>query len=287
MPRIDLHTHTTASDGSLSPEDLVRLAKQQGVTALAVTDHDSVAGLSRALAEGQRLGVEIIPGIEISCLYKDIELHILGYFINPEDPLLQPTLARYLASRDDRNPRIVERLRALGCDLTYEEVKSLAGAATIGRPHIAKVLMRKGYVRSVTEAFDRYLADGGPAYVTRVLPTPEEAIGLIRQVGGLPVLAHPVYASRLKEPIEQVCATLKRFGLAGLETVYSSHTPQQTDHYRQVARDLGLLVTGGSDFHGDSKPNLLVGTGYGGLEVPADLLEPMRALVQDQRGQPR
>jgi len=282
MARIDLHAHTTASDGSLSPEDLVRHAKRQGVSALAVTDHDTVAGLSRALAEGERLGVEIIPGIEISCLYEDVELHILGYFINKEEPLLEHTLATYRASREDRNPRIVQRLRELGCELTYEEVKAFAGAAIIGRPHIAQVLLHKGYVKSVAEAFDRFLGDGGPAYVARVLPTPAEAIGLIRQAGGVPVLAHPVYTSRLKEPFDQVCATLKAFGLLGLETIYSSHTQQQTDRYRTVAREQGLLVTGGSDFHGDSKPNILAGTGYGNLAVPADLLEPMRALVKDR-----
>ncbi len=279
MMRIDLHTHTTASDGSLSPEELVRHAKQQGVSALAVTDHDSVAGLTRAATEGERQGVEIIPGIEISCLYGKVELHVLGYFINAQDPRLQATLPKYLASRNNRNPRIVKRLRELGCDLTYEDVMAFAGPATVGRPHIAQVLLRKGYVRSVAEAFDRYLAEGSPAYVPRALPTPAEAIGLIKQIGGVPVLAHPVYTSRLKEPFEQICATLKNVGLMGIEAIYSSHTQQQTDHYRRVAREQELLVTGGSDFHGDSKPNILAGTGYGNLVIPADLLEPMRALV--------
>lgn len=279
MVRIDLHSHTTASDGSLSPEELVQLAKQQGVVALAVTDHDSVASLPRAQAEGERLGIEIIPSIEISCLYEDVELHILGYFINAEDPRLEATLRQYLTSRDDRNPKIIERLRELGCDLTYEEVKTFAGSATIGRPHIAQVLLRKGYVNSVSDAFDRYLTDGGPAYVPRVLPTPKEAIGLIRQIGGIPVLAHPVYTARIQKPFDHVCAMLKGFGLMGIETIYSSHTQQQTDRFRSIAREHQLLVTGGSDFHGDSKPNILVGTGYGNLGVPADLLEPMRMLA--------
>jgi predicted metal-dependent phosphoesterase TrpH len=283
MARIDLHTHTTASDGSLSPEDLVKLAKHQGVSALAVTDHDSVAGLKRAADEGIRQGVEIIPGIEISCLYREVELHILGYFINQEDPGLQPTLEQYLTSRNDRNPRIVGRLQALGLDLTYEEVKDFAGSATVGRPHIAQVLLRKGYVKSVSEAFDRYLADGGPAYVPRVLPTPAEAIGLIRQVGGIPVLAHPVYASRIDEPFGQVCLTLKGWGLLGLEAIYSNHTQQQTDRYSSTAREHELLITGGSDFHGVAKPTIQVGTGYGALTIPADLLEPMRAMASSRR----
>jgi hypothetical protein len=158
-------------------------------------------------------------------------------------------------------------------------VKAFAGSATIGRPHIAQVLLRKGYVKSVADAFDRYLAEGGPAYVPRALPSPKEAIALIRRIGGIPVLAHPVYTARLKEPFEHVCATLKSLGLMGVESIYSSHSRQQTDRFRSVAREHQLLVTGGSDFHGDSKPNILVGSGYGNLEVPADLLEPMRVLA--------
>lgn len=283
MARIDLHSHTTASDGSLAPEELVRLAKQQGVTTLAVTDHDTIAGLARAMAEGEQVGVEVIPGIEISCLYGETELHILGYFINPDDPRLEPALARYRASREDRNPRIVQRLQELGCALTYAEVKAAAGTATVGRPHIAQALVRKGYVNSVSEAFDRYLADDAPAYLPRRLPSPAEAIGLLRQIGGIPVLAHPVYTSRLKEPFEQVCATLKGLGLLGIEALYSSHNRQQTERYRSISRNQGLLVTGGSDFHGEAKPNLLVGTGYGNLAVPSDLLEPMRALAAGRR----
>src|SRR5712692_5598503 len=181
MGRIDLHTHTIASDGSLTPEELVRLAKQQGVATLAVTDHDTIAGLPQAMAEGKQVGVEVIPGIEISCLYGETELHILGYFINPDDPHLAPALTRYWASREDRNPRIVQRLQVLGCDLSYADVKAIAGSATVGRPHIAQVLIRKGHVKSVSEAFDRYLADDAPAYIPRLLPSPAEAIGLIRQ----------------------------------------------------------------------------------------------------------
>jgi hypothetical protein len=283
MGRIDLHSHTTASDGSLTPEELVRLAKQQGVATLAVTDHDTIAGLPQAIAEGERAGVEIIPGIEISCLYGTTELHILGYFINPDDPQLAPALITYQASREERNPRIVERLRELGCELTYAEIKEAAGSATVGRPHIAQALVRRGYVTSVSEAFDRYLADGAPAHIPRLLPSPAEAIGLIRQIGGIPVLAHPVYTSRTKEPFEQICETLKGLGLLGIEAIYSSHSRQQTDRYLSVSKNQGLLVTGGSDFHGETKPNLLVGTGYGNLSVPSDVLEPMRALAAGRR----
>jgi predicted metal-dependent phosphoesterase TrpH len=284
MSRIDLHTHTTASDGSLSPTELVQLAKQQGVSALAVTDHDSVAGLPDAMAAGKQLGVTIIPGIEISCLYEDVELHILGYFINPDDTRLKSALLQYLSSREDRNPQVIERLCRLGLDLTYLEVRAFAGSATVGRPHIAQILLQKGYVASVADAFDRYLADGAPAYVSRALPAASEAIGLIRAIGGVPVLAHPVYAGRLKQTFDETCAKLKALGLAGLETLYSSHTQRQTDRFRSLAREHGLLVTGGSDFHGDSKPDILVGTGYGNLKVSAELLEQVQEAAQTIQG---
>jgi predicted metal-dependent phosphoesterase TrpH len=277
LSRIDLHTHTTASDGSLSPTDLVQLAKQQGVSALAVTDHDSVSGLPEAMVAGERFGISIIPGIEISCLYEDIELHILGYFINPDDPRLKAALIHYLASREDRNPKIIECLQRLGLDVTYDEVREFAGAGTIGRPHIAQILVKKGYVLSVAEAFDCFLGDGALAYVGRILPPASEAIALIRDIGGAPVLAHPVYTQRINQSFTDVCARLKNLGLAGVEAIYSSHTPPQTDRFRSIAREHGLVTTGGSDFHGDSKPEILVGTGYGNLKVSGDLLEPLQA----------
>jgi predicted metal-dependent phosphoesterase TrpH len=256
----------------------VQLASQQGVSALAITDHDSVRGLPEALAAGERLGIRIIPGIEISCLYEDVELHILGYFINAGHPRLDAALIAYLASREDRNPKIIDRLHALGLEITYDEVRELAGTATIGRPHIAHVLVKKGYVSSVAEAFDCFLGDGALAYVDRVLPSADEAIGLIRDIGGVPVLAHPVYTQRIKQSFHEVCARLKNVGLAGVEAIYSSHTPPQTDRFRSMAREHGLVATGGSDFHGDSKPEILVGTGYGNLKVSGDLLEPLEAL---------
>src|SRR5437879_8525830 len=229
MSRIDLHTHTTASDGSLSPTELVQLAKQQGVSALAVTDHDSVAGLPDAMAAGEQLEVTIIPGIEISCLYEDVELHNLGDFINPDDPRLKSALLQYLSSREDRNPQIIERLCRLGLDLTYVEVRAFAGSATVGRLHIAQILLQKGYVTSVADAFDRYLADGAPAYVSRVLPTALEAIGLIREIGGVPVLGHPVDGGRPKQTFRDTCGKRKALGIAGLEALDRRHTRRQQD----------------------------------------------------------
>jgi 3',5'-nucleoside bisphosphate phosphatase len=280
LPRIDLHTHTTASDGSLSPAQLVQYAKHQGLHALAVTDHDTIAGLADAIAEGERLGVRIIPGIELSCFHQSIELHILGYFIDPLDPHLRPALLRYQSSREERNLRIIERLRELGLDITYQEVKTFAALATVGRPHIAQVLLQKGYVYSVADAFSRYLGDDGPAYIARTTPDAPEAIALIRRIGGVPVLAHPIYAARARQSFERLCAALKNAGLWGLETVYSGHTQQQTDRLRAVAREQGLGISGGSDFHGESRPEVLLGSGYGNLKIPAALLEPIEALAR-------
>ncbi len=274
--RIDLHLHTTYSDGSRSPADVLALAKAAGVSALAITDHDTVDGLPDALEAGAALGIEVIQGIEISSRYGDTELHILGYFVDRHDTELLHRLAQLRASRHRRNPRIIEKLNGLGLALTYEEVKALAGADSVGRPHIARVLMEKSYVTSAKEAFDRYLAQGAAAYVPRELPEPTEAIAWIRMAGGLPVLAHPSWVKANGAGLLKLCEILKAEGLAGLEVHYSTHKPQQTADYLSVAKRLDLLVTGGSDFHGLTKPDIEVGVGRGNLRVPEKLLEPLK-----------
>ena len=275
MSRLDLHLHTTFSDGSRTPTDVLSLAGKAQVSALAITDHDTVAGLPEAIAAGRSLGIEVIPGIELSSRWGQMELHILGYFLDWNDLELQRQLTRFQDARHVRNPRIIEKLNALGIDLTYEEVRSLAGNDSVGRPHIARVLIEKGYVTSAKEAFDRYLADGAAAYVPRELPEPAEAMAVIRAARGIPVLAHPSWLDR-SEGIYKICEQLKAVGLAGIEVHYSSHRPEQTAAYLDVARRLDLLVTGGSDFHGVTKPDVEVGIGRGQLKVPEALLEPLR-----------
>ncbi len=276
MARLDLHLHTTHSDGSLPPAEVLALAHKAGVTALAITDHDITTGLPEALEAGARLGIEIIPGVEISSRFGESELHILGYFLDWQDPTLNTRLAGLRASRHRRNPQIVERLRALGCDLTYDEVRELAGTESVGRPHIAQVLMRKGYVKSAKEAFDRFLAQGKPAYVPRDLPEPVEAMGWIRAAKGVPVLAHPLWAKQGGEGLLKLCEKLKTEGLGGMEVHYSTHNPKQTAELLDIATRLNLLVTGGSDFHGMTKPDIEVGVGKGGLTVPVTLLDPLK-----------
>ncbi len=276
MPRLDLHLHTTHSDGSLPPAEVLALAHKAGVTALAITDHDITTGLPEALEAGARLGIDVIPGVEISSRFGENELHILGYFLDWQDQALDTRLAGLRASRHRRNPLIIEQLRALGCDITYDEVKELAGTESVGRPHIAHVLMKKGYVKSAKKAFDRFLAHGKPAYVPRELPEPVEAMAWIRAANGVPVLAHPLWARQDGEGLFKLCEKLKAEGLGGMEVHYSTHNPKQTAALLDIARRLDLLVTGGSDFHGLTKPDIEVGVGRGGLTIPVKLLDPLR-----------
>ncbi|NOS83388.1 MAG: PHP domain-containing protein, partial [Nitrospira sp.] len=217
-----------------------------------------------------------VPGVEISSRVGNSELHILGYCIRWQDQELNRRLATLRESRHSRNPQIIERLRSLGLDVTYEEVRALAGTDSVGRPHIARLLMDKKYVTSAKDAFDRYLADGRPAYVARDLPQPADAIAWIRDAGGVAVLAHPTWAKVSGEGLNTLLTTLKAEGLGGIEVHYSSHTKRQTAEYLDLAKRLNLLVTGGSDFHGITKPDIEVGRGRGDLKVPEKLLDPLK-----------
>ena len=281
MSRIDLHLHTTHSDGSLRPSDVLALAKQARVTTLAITDHDITTGIDEAIAAGQELGIEVIPGVEVSSFDGRSELHILGYYIQCEDPAFASRLATLRASRHRRNPLIIERLREAGLDVTYDEVCTLAGTESVGRPHIARLLMQKKYVASAKEAFDRYLAEGKAAYVARELPTPAEAIQWIREAKGVAVLAHPTWVKDSGDGLRSCVTALKDAGLRGVEVHYSTHSKSQTAQYLDLARSLNLLVTGGSDFHGITKPDIEVGSGRGDLKVNPSLLEPLKAAAAD------
>jgi predicted metal-dependent phosphoesterase TrpH len=276
MSRVDLHLHTTFSDGSQTPAEVLGLAKKAGVIALAITDHDIVDGLLEAFQTGAELGIEVIPGVEISSRHGNRELHILGYFLEWRDPELNGRLATLRESRHTRNPRIIQKLNELGLDLTYEEVRTLAGPASVGRPHIARVLMNKGYVTSAKDAFDRYLAEGKPAYVERDLPAPAEAIAWIKAARGVAVLAHPTWVKESAEGLFKLCDKLKLEGLGGVEVHYSTHNKRQTSEYLNLAKQLDLLVTGGSDFHGITKPDIEVGIGRGNLNVSEKLLDPLK-----------
>jgi len=276
LSRLDLHLHTSHSDGSSTPTEVIRLAHRAGVTALAITDHDITTGIAEATAVGSELGIEVIPGVEISSILNDSELHILGYFVDPQDAEFNKRLATLRDSRHHRNPQIVERLQDLGIELTYEEVRTIAGTDAVGRPHIARCLIEKGVVSTAKEAFDRFLAEGRPAYVPRLLPPPAEAIRWINQAKGLAVLAHPTWVKTTRETLENLVRQLKTDGLNGVEVHYSTHTASQTRAYRNLANQLGLLITGGSDFHGITKPDIEVGIGRGSLHIPDTLLPTLK-----------
>lgn len=276
MSRLDLHLHTTHSDGSVAPADVVRLAHRAGVTALAITDHDITTAIPEATAAAQALGIELVPGVEISSQIGETEVHLLGYFLDWQNDVLNERLASLRAGRHRRNPQIVERLQALGIDITYDEVRALAGTDAVGRPHIARVLLHKQVVSSAQEAFDRFLAQGRPAYVPRQLPNPSEAIRWIQAAKGLAVLAHPTWVRTSDADLALLVRQLKDEGLDGMEVHYSTHSPQQTRAYLDLAKQLGLLVTGGSDFHGLTKPDIEAGIGRGGLHVPISLLAPLK-----------
>jgi predicted metal-dependent phosphoesterase TrpH len=273
---IDLHAHTTASDGSLTPTELVALARERGLRALGVTDHDTTAGLGSAATAGVAAGVEVVPGVELSVEYPYGQFHLLGYLIDPSASALPDRLADLQERRATRNERMVARMQEGGLPITMEEVVAEAGGGLVGRPHMALALVRKGIVASTQEAFDRYLGTGSPFNVPKERLGPEEAIDLIHQAAGKAVLAHP-YTIRLDgDALAAEIERLRDLGLDGLEAYYSQHSPQQTSAFRALAERLDLRVTGGSDFHGRSKPHVSLGVVYEGRALPYAVLEALR-----------
>jgi len=277
---IDLHAHSTQSDGSLTPTELVRHARQLGLRAVALTDHDTIAGNDEAARAGEELGVEVVPGVEMSSHYPTGTMHILGYYLDFRDQGLCNELARLQQVRAERNQVMTRKLQALGINIEFDEVLRLAGErGQVGRPHFARVLVDKGVVGSIDEAFQRYLKQGAPAYSAKFRLPPKEAISLIRNAGGVAVLAHP-FTLHLDDDPEKLAALLcelKEQGLAGIEAIYSEHSPEQEGLYLGVAQRCNLAVSGGSDFHGANKEGVELGRGYGRMQVPYRLLEELKA----------
>lgn len=275
---IDLHTHSTASDGTLSPRELVKYAKTKGAAAIALTDHDTLEGIEAALAAGFEYDLEIIPGLEISAQYFGGTMHILGYYVDLSASGLKEELRRLQDARAERNPKIVEKLQQLGLPISFEQVRILA-QGQIGRPHIAQVLFQIGAVSSLDEAFYKYLKKGAPAYMEKFRFSPEKAISMIIQAGGIPVLAHP---KSLNCPsfrdLKELLADLKAQGLRGLEVLYPDHSSEQTQTYFSLVKELGLFFTGGTDFHGNNKEKVDLLTGLGDLRIPYTIVETMKAL---------
>jgi predicted metal-dependent phosphoesterase TrpH len=268
---IDLHTHSLASDGTDSPAALVRKAAALGLSAIALTDHDTLSGLEQAAAEAEKAGPELVPGVEIAVQYGAGELHLLGLFVNPNSPGLGAALAEIRAGREKRNLAILDKLKTLGLPLAMEEVRGQA----MGRPHIARAMIRRGYVLGWREAFERYLGMGRAAYVPRELPTPAAGIGLIRQEGAIAVLAHPFLSPSMSAPgLDALLARLRSDGLQALEAWHNAHDPEKTRICLDLARKHCLLVSGGSDYHGLNKKGVHLG---GGKErVPYAVLEALK-----------
>jgi predicted metal-dependent phosphoesterase TrpH len=274
---IDLHSHSTASDGSDSPRQLVELAKRQGLTALALTDHDTVEGLAEARAAAEEAGVRLVQGCELSCEVGAATMHLLVYFLGDGPGPLQDRLAGLQAARADRNRRIVAVLRDHGLDVTLEEILDEAGGGSVGRPHVAGVLLRKGYVASIQEAFDVWLAKGRPAYLERERLLPAEAIALAHASKAVAVLAHPTSLGFDPSELERFVAGLAADGLDGMECEYGRYDRELRAGLRSVAGRLGLAVTGGSDYHGRYKPDIALGTALGDLNVADELLDALEA----------
>ncbi len=277
MKMIDLHTHSVCSDGADTPAEVVRRAHEAGLAAIALSDHDSVDGVEEAMAEGERLGVEIIPAIELSANY-DTELHVLGYYIDIHNARLKDALAYAIRVRDERQEETCRKLREQGFDVTMEEARAEAnGNPILCRAHFAQIMVRKGYAESVKDAFKRYLSVGCYAYSNRQALSPAEAVSLIREAGGVPVVAHLHLIKQSDEQVRELLKSLLPHGLGGIEGYYTDYTPEMETRYRAMAAELGLTLSGGTDYHGKNKPHISIGRGLGALEIPYELIEGIQA----------
>ena len=281
---IDLHTHTTASDGTYSPTELVELAKKTDLKAIAITDHDTINGVSEAIGAGESLGVEVIAGTELSIEYplpENGHMHLLGLFVDIHNPELITGLEYLRKKRDERTPKILKILNEHGISISEDEVLQEAGEGSVGRPHIARIMLKKGYVNSIKEAFERYLKKGAIAYVPKEKFEISHAINLILKAGGIPILAHPVTLKLPEEELKSHVERLMSIGLKGIEVFYSTHTEQDTITYLRLANELGLLISGGTDFHGKNKPDIRLGTGKGNLHIPYSLVEGLKKSLEN------
>ena len=274
MDTIDLHTHSTFSDGTFTPLQLVKYAEEKGLKAFALTDHDTTEGIKEA--KSIETNVEVISGVEISTRNDKKEIHIVGLYVNENDTDLNKQLKYYREKRVTRNFEILEKLNSLGVDITIDDVKESCTGDVISRAHIAKALVSKGFVGSYTEAFDRYLGDNKCAYVPRETLNYEESMELITKAGGVPVLAHPLLYKMSDTNLENMMVKLRQKGLKAVEVYYSTHSNSDTQHVMAMANRVGLIYSGGSDFHGATKPKIDMGTGMGKLAVPYEILEKIR-----------
>ncbi|MBI2167536.1 MAG: PHP domain-containing protein [Candidatus Omnitrophica bacterium] len=277
MKKIDLHMHTTHSDGSYLPRELVRYAGEKGLGSISVTDHDTMSSFEECADEAKKLGIELIPGIEISCDFEPGTLHVLGYFMDRNQPGFKAVLDEIQKARRERNPEIIRKLNQLGIEITLEEVTAVSGGKQVGRPHFAKILVKKGAVKTMDEAFWKYLAKGKPAYVDKRRLSSKEGIQKIREAGGIAVAAHPKQMKLAGEALTREIKRLVDEGLGGIEAYNSCQNRDEARLYKELAKRFNLLVTGGSDFHGANKPEVDLGYLGGGVELGYEVVESMKA----------
>lgn len=275
--RVDFHTHSTRSDGTMTPTQLIHHAKKMGLSAIALTDHDSVDGIAEAKAAAEEVGIEFIPGIEFSAA-EDTETHIIGLFLDPENETLLATIEKLKSSRRRRMEDVCYKLRGLGFDVTHDEALEAAGGTFVGRAHIAKVMVEKGYCSTVRECFDKYIGLGKPAYSEKTELTAVEAVKAIRASGGIAYLAHLNQTGFDIDRLRTLLQKLKDAGLNGIEGYYPEYTPEHIRQYRNLAIELKLSLGGGSDFHGSMKPHIEIGTGTGNLRIPYFILDNMKSI---------
>lgn len=274
---IDLHTHSTASDGTNSPSQVVELAYKAGLSAVALTDHDTVGGVAEACATD--CPIEVIPGIELSAGYGDGDIHILGLYIDHTSVHLKKMSQDIIDEREWRNHEMAKNLAEAGIDISVEKIRNGDNKTVVTRAHFARYLEDHGYVKNKNEAFKQYLGTHTPYFVKRKYLTPEQCVQLILDCNGVPVLAHPIIYNLPSSELEELIIRLKKVGLAGLEAIYSTYSNQDEEIVRSLAHRHSLIITGGSDFHGTNKPDIAIGTGQGNLKVPYELLEDIRRLA--------
>lgn len=279
MKTIDLHVHSNISDGTCTPEELVRLAKEAGLSAFALTDHDTVLGIERARCAAEDIGMELIPGIEFSTRWQYRDVHILGYWIDDKNPAFQAKLTEFIEARDVRNEQMCLRIREYtGFPCYLSELQRRYPGAVITRAHMASWMVEEGYVKTRSIAFDKYLGDHAPCFIPKTQVSPKDAIRLILDYGGIPVLAHPLLYSLSRKQTSALLDELTEAGLAGIEAYYSMNRGSDTSYVLSLAQKYSLLPTGGSDFHGENKPDIALGTGRGhNLAIPYSILENLKA----------
>ena len=282
MKVIDLHTHSNCSDGSMTPEQLVAHAAKKGISAIALSDHDTVAGIDEALKAGERYGVEVVPAIEFS-VQSETETHILGFFIDHNHPALKEALRNIMSIRQKRTINTCQKLRDLGFDVTMEEALEIAPAGIVGRAHFAKLLVKKGYVESVREGFEKYLGSGKIAYDGSQYLDAESAVKLIDEIGGVSFVAHPHLIRLGDKELRSFLLRLKSFGLCGIEGYYNEYTPEMQSYFQNLAKELGLEICGGTDFHAEMKPHIEIGIGQDNMQIPYSILENIKSIVNSKR----